>query len=339
MKAVAVLRKGEVGVVDVPVPTIAEYECLVRVQACAFCNGTDLKIIDDQFTESGLSYPIILGHESVGEVVEVGSEVESIRSGDVFTNPIGRLEPGSPYKALVGEMKEYCVVQDRAAMEQLGMDRRLYAGAMTRPVPASMAPEDASILLTVKEAYSALKNFGFAEGMDVLVFGDGPVGLALTRFLRLGNAGWVACIGHHDDRLDWIRKRGQPDLVLNSQREDVAQEFADRRFDIVIDAVGSTDVIKQGSHLLKPGGKVGVYGVLKRNHSTMALSGLRNNTTLHMLNFPYQEHAVHDDILEMVREGAVDPRDYWSHALPADEIERAVQLVRSREAFKVVVTF
>jgi L-iditol 2-dehydrogenase len=339
VKAVAVLNKGELAVVDVPLPRIAEYECLVRVRACAFCNGTDLKIIDDTFTEAGLNYPLILGHESVGEVVEVGSEVESVHIGDVFTNPIGRLEPPSPYKALVGEMKEYCVVQDRAAMERLGVDLQLYSGAMTRPVPASMSPEDASILLTLKEAYSALRNFGFAEGMDVLVFGDGPVGLALTRFLRMRHAGWVACVGHHDERLDRIRETGQLHLAINSMRADVSREFGDRRFDLVIDAVGSTAVIEQGSHLLKPGGKVGVYGVLKRHHMTMNLRALRNNTSVHMLNFPYQEHAVHDDILEMVREGTVNPGDYWSHALPADEIERAVQLVRSREAFKVVLTF
>jgi threonine dehydrogenase-like Zn-dependent dehydrogenase len=202
-----------------------------------------------------------------------------------------------------------------------------------------MPSEDATILLTLKEAYSALGNFGFAAGMDVVVFGDGPVGLALARFLRMGQAGWIGCVGHHDERLERIRAGGRPDLVLNSRRDDATQELADRRFDLVIDAVGSTAVIKQGSHLLKPGGKLGVYGVLKRHHATMNLSDLRNNTSLHMLNFPYGEHGVHDAVLEMVKEGTVDPGDYWSHALPAEEIERAIELVRSREAFKVVLTF
>ena len=339
MKAVAVLKKGEVAIVDIPPPSIAEYECLVKVQATGLCNGTDLKIIDDEFTETGVKYPVILGHESMGQVVEVGSEVESISVGDVFTDPVGRLDPDSPYKAMVGGMKEYSVVQDEKAMDRLGIDRRLYKGSRTRPVPASMPPEDAAILLTLKEAYSALKNFEFNEGMDVVVFGDGPVGLALTSFLHMGHAGWVACIGHHDERLNKILETSRPDLVLNSRWEDVAQTLGDRRVDLVIDAVGSTAVIKQGSHLLKPGGKVGVYGVLKRGHKTLSLADLRNNTAVHMLNWPHGEHDVHTDIVQMVLDGQLDPKGYWSHAMPAEEIERAVQMVRSREALKVILTF
>jgi len=339
MKAVAVPAPGEVEVVDVPPPVPADYECLVKVDACGLCNGTDLKIIDDHLSSMTVEYPVLLGHEGVGTVVEVGPRVRHIQPGETFTNPIGRLAPGTPYKPMWAAMAEYAIVQDHRAMDELGLDRKLYEGPWAKRVPSDIPPVEASLLLTLKEAYSALRNFGFRAGMEVLVYGDGPVGLALARLLRVGEAGWVGCVGHHDERLRKIAEVAAPDLVVNSKSREVEAELGKRRVDLVVDAVGSTAIIRQGSRLLKSGGKVGVFGVLSKEDSALSLIDLQNNTSVHMLNWPVGEHAVHDQIVRMVLDGKVDLKDYYSHALPAERVAEAVQMVRRREALKVILTF
>ncbi|MGD2174326.1 MAG: zinc-binding dehydrogenase [Candidatus Brocadiaceae bacterium] len=339
MKAVASPAPGKVEVVDIPPPEIADYECLVKVHACGLCNGTDLKIVDDHLSDQRVNYPVIIGHEGVGEVVEVGEKVKYIRPGDLFTNPIGRLAPGTPYTAMYGGMKELAVVQDHRAMNELGVDRGLYTGSWTRKVPSDMSPVEAAVLLTLKETYSGITNLGFRAGMDVLVYGDGPVGLCLVTFLRMRGAGWLGCVGHWDHRLEHVREVARPDLTLNSRNDDVEEAIGDRRVDLVIDAVGSTSVIKQGSRLLRSGGKVGVYGVLKGQDAELSLLDLKNNTSVHMLNWPVGEHEIHEQMLRMVQAGLLDLRHYYTHTMPADDVEEAVRLVRSREALKVIVTF
>jgi threonine dehydrogenase-like Zn-dependent dehydrogenase len=337
VRAVAAVSPGKVEVVDVPDPETTEYECLVRVRASGLCSSTDLKIIDGELSNFTVDFPVILGHEGVGEVVELGSAVKNISKGQLFTNPAGRLAAGTPYRPMWAGMAEYAVVQDHKVMEEMRVPPREFAARAARRVPGSIPPEDAAVILNLKENFSALGNFGFREGMEVLVFGDGPAGLGLLSFLRKGGAAWTGCVGHHESRLSKAREVAGVDLALNSKEDDLEAKLGGRRFDLVIDAVGSVDIIRMASHMLKPGGKVGSYGVLKKEHSRLSLLDLQNNTSVHMLNFPHREHAVHDEIVRMILEGQLHPKDYYSHVLPMEEAERAVRMVKSREAFKVIL--
>ncbi|MFO8008504.1 MAG: alcohol dehydrogenase catalytic domain-containing protein [Candidatus Brocadiia bacterium] len=338
MRAVVVPRAGEVTVADVPRPVTARYEGLVRVRACGLCNSTDLKIIDDHLPNQDVPFPVVPGHEPAGEIVEVGSAVRSFAAGDAVAGPLGRLGPGSDCTRMWGGMAEYAIVQDRPVMAELGVPQSEYMADVTRTVPADMSPEHAALLLTLKEARSALDNFGFRAGMDVLVWGDGPVGLALVKFLRLAGAGWVGCIGHWDKRLKRIAQFGGADLTLNSKTADPAEELADRRVDLAIDAVGSTGIIMRAARMLKQRGKVGVYGVLGEEDATLSLVDLPNNTAVHMLNWPHGEHEVHQEVVQLAREGTIDLNHFYSHAVPLEEAARAVEMVRTREAFKVIFT-
>jgi len=335
MKAVAATAPGKVEVVEIPMPEIQDYECLVKVRACGLCNGTDLKIIADEVSAFPVEFPVILGHEGVAEVVQVGKKVKNLRVGEVYLNVFGRIMPGTPYKSMWANMVEYGVLPDFQVMEELGLARPPWGEL--HPLPPEIDPLDGGVILTLKECFSAIRNFGFQPGQAALVYGDGPVGLALVNFLRLAGAEWVGCVGHQPQRLAWIANRSEPDLLLNSHNASIAERLGERHLDLVIDAVGSTEVIRQASHLLKPGGKVGVFGVIKKKDATLSLLDLANHTSIHMLNWPYREHAVHDEIIELILQGKIRPKDYYSHVLPIDEAARAVEMVKSRQAFKVVL--
>lgn len=91
--------------------------------------------------------------------------------------------------------------------------------------------------------------------------------------------------------------------------------------------------------MLKPGGKVGVYGVLKQKDSQISLLDLKNHTSVHILNFPYREHDYHDEIVQLILDGKVDPKDFYSHVMPADDAAKAVDMIGKREAWKIIFTF
>ena len=104
MKAIAVMGPNDIRVVDdVPKPVLGDYEALVKVHACGFCNGTDMQIITGTGGDLGNSvsiYPTVLGHEGAGEVVAVGKKVRHIHVGERWLHP--NLYPD------VGNPKIYC---------------------------------------------------------------------------------------------------------------------------------------------------------------------------------------------------------------------------------------
>jgi threonine dehydrogenase-like Zn-dependent dehydrogenase len=336
MKAIVAERPGELRVAaDVPMPVLAPYESLVRVLACGFCNGTDAKIAHGNLANMTTKFPVILGHEGVGEVIETGAKVRNWRVGDRVTNPSYRLEPGTSYTPMWGEMSQYGFIADEEVMLEMGMQFRPRIGL--KRIPADIPAEDGPILLSLKEALSAVRNFGFSRGMDALVYGDGPMGLALVQFLRMSGAGWIGCVGHWDARLEKIARIGKADATINTRSAGVPDFMKDRKVDLVIDAVGSSAIIAEGARLLKPGGTLGVTGVIKAGKGGLDLLGLPNHVRIHMLTFPRGEHDLHDEVLRMVQDCRVNLKDYYSHVLPVDQGDRALKLIESREAYKVII--
>ena len=340
MKAVAVTDVGKLAFVELPIPKFREYECLVKMTACGLCNGTDLKHIDGTLGNVRDSYPIILGHEAVGEVVEVGSQVKNFRVGDVITDPAPAVDD-KRYRSGCAGFCEYGVVQDMAVMAELGLgeDARRYLTDRANVVRVDMAPEDAAMLVTFKETYSAVKNFGVGPGAEVLIYGDGPNGLALATFARMLGAAWVGVVGHWDERLARIERVAQTDRVINSNTEDAAAALGSRRVDLVVDAVGRVAIIKDGFRVLKRLGKLAVFGVIRNTEPDLSFRSIPTGASLQMLSWPIGANDVHDEIVAMVQDGRLDPSGFYSEVDSWDAIEAAVSKVRSRDAFKIILKF
>ena len=64
-----------------------------------------------------------------------------------------------------------------------------------------------------------------------------------------------------------------------------------------------------------------------------------DNTSLHMLNFPYGEYAIMDETIALIEAGKVNPKDFYSHVLPYEKIDEAVKLTLSKQALKVILDF
>ena len=340
-KAVAVIEPGRVDVVDIPIPEFNDYECLVRVKAGGICNSTDLKIIKNQLPNKTINYPAILGHENAGEIIETGKRVRAYKIGDKVMNAAGRVGVGSPYHLAFGALAQYGIAHDVRAMLDDGVAPPFKIAPedyFCRVFPQHMSYEDAVIVMTMKENYSAMINFGVAAGMDVLVYGDGPVGLGLASNLRALGVKFVACVGHWGDRLDRIKKIAKADIVINARNESVEGILEDKKFDLVIDAVGKIDILMQAAPMLKPGGKIGMYGVLEKSGANVNLLDLPNNINVHTYCYPYREQRTHGDVMALVASGKLDPKDYYSHILPIDDAAKAVDMIKSREAYKIILS-
>ena len=340
MKAVVVESKGVLAICDdVPMPVIGPYDALVRIETCGFCNGTDTRIINGELTREQKfePYPTVLGHEAAGIVLEVGSKVRNIAVGEKRIAVRGSNTAGTRYSSTHGQMAEYGMISDWPVIAAAGLPVPDEAWTSPALLPDDFDLVDAGVLLPLCECMSAVRHFGIGPNTDVLIYGAGPMGLALMQYMRIEGAKSITCIDNVPSRLEAAKRIAKVDRVINFSTENVNSVLKNELFDRVVDAVGLSSVVNEASHRLRPFGTVCSLGVLRKDDNTVNLTTLKNNTRVHMLNFPYKEYDVLDENIDLIRRGLVNPKDYYSHILPMEQVEEALRLVNEKQAVKVIL--
>ena len=223
MRAAIVPQPGRIELVEIPEPKYGDYEARVEILACSICSGTDSHIVYGQFPWR--AYPCVLGHESIGRVVEVGPAVRNLRPGDLVLRPTA-VRPGETlggYSSMFGSFAEIGIVADAAAIvadTPRGETPKLPPFATAQQVmPPDFDPDLAGAFITFKETLSFLQRLGVQVGKSVLILGSGTVGLSFAYGAKLmgawpgdhhraagGTAGGGARLGR---RLRHQRQRGE----------------------------------------------------------------------------------------------------------------------------------
>lgn len=341
MKAFVVQADGNRGIEEVPVPAYGAYEARVKVLSCGVCNGTDMKIIHKKF--KGVDdYPVILGHEGVGEVVEIGEKVKYLKPGDRVLLPfIGQVPEG--YSSAWGTYAEYNLVTDYRAMLDDGLEPEDFAYAQN-VIPKDMDPVDAAMIITLREVYSTMGIFGFSAGKSLAILGLGPVGLSFVRLAKLSGMGPIIAMDIDDEKLAMAKELGA-DFILNTRGRSIPEEIqkiAPDGVDFALDAVGVPSFIGDGMAIIKPNAKVCVYGISEKMNASLDWSKNPYNWTLQFNQFPDKklEGAVHEQILAWIAEGKLDLKFFVSHRIPFAQMNDAFDMIERREKMlKMVVEF
>lgn len=341
MKAYVVHDDGRRGIEEVPFLPFGPYEAKVKVLSCGVCNGTDMKIIHQKF-KGVENYPVVLGHEGLGEVVELGEKVRHLKIGDRVLMPyIGALPEG--LSSAWGGYAEYNVVTDFQSMLDDGLEPEAFAYAQ-RVVPNEIDPVDAAMIITLREVYSTMGIFGFEAGKSLAVLGLGPVGLSFVRMAKLMGMGPVVAMDLDDEKLALAKKLGA-DHVINTRGQsipDAVRATLPEGVDFALDAVGVTGFIADGMAIIKPDAKVCVYGISEQMTAPLDWSKNPYNWTLHFNQFPdkKREGAAHDQIIRWILDGTLDLKDFVSHRIPFAEMGRAFDMIEAKEKMlKMVVEF
>jgi alcohol dehydrogenase/L-iditol 2-dehydrogenase len=244
---------------DVPRPEFGPEDVLLEVEAVGVC-GSDLH----QWTGSHswpVNYPVVLGHEFGGRIVEVGDEVRHWKAGDqVVSETAAVIDPDS--------------AMTRSGLYNLDVGRKGFGygvnGAMTRfvrvparclhRVPAGLPIIEAALTEPCCVAYNAVvNNARVRPGDRVVVLGPGPIGILCGAMARLMGA-QVALVGLERDRvrLEIARHYGC-DIVIGDASA-WARERDGLGADGVIDAAGSSAALKVALDLVRPNGWISKVG-------------------------------------------------------------------------------
>jgi threonine dehydrogenase-like Zn-dependent dehydrogenase len=344
MQGLTFYGPGDVRVEDVPKPTVEEpTDVLLRIDRAAIC-GTDLHPYHGRLEiEEGF----VLGHEYMGTIEDKGAGVTQFEEGDrvvgSFFVACGKcwfcrrglfmkcvairvFGLGMAFGDLRGAQSEYMRVPEAdltlRKMPQNGLDDEdiLFVG---------------DILTT---GYDAVRKAGMQPGDLVAVIGCGPVGLCTVMSARALGAGRIVAIDMVAERLKLAESLGA--IAVNPKEtdaEDVIREMTEwRGADVVVDAVGHESALASTFSLVRQGGTISLPGMYVEDQATVPIGDLwLKNITVTCGVANIQGHM--DELLELVRDGRIDPKVIISHRLPLSEGPKGYELFDAKEALKVVL--
>lgn len=263
-----------------PIPALEPHSALLRVYASEVC-GTDVHLLHGRL--SGVPYPLIPGHVTVGRIEAIAGEVHDVEDspisvGDMVTFLDVHATCNSCWYCLVAKAATRCPHRrvygiTYGAEEPPGLaggwSEYLYLrpGTKILPLPASIAPE---VWMGggcgLPTAVHAIERANIQLGERVVVQGCGPVGLSCAALALLSGAGWVGVIGAPQLRLALAQKLGADavyDLLQTSVEERIQrikEAIGGRGPDVVIEASGNPKSIPEGCEMVRDGGRYVIVG-------------------------------------------------------------------------------
>lgn len=350
MRGLVVHQDHSLSVVDdLPMPSYGPCQALVRMLSCGVCNGTDGKIIHGEFKNFD-TYPAVLGHEGVGEVVEIGSNVQNLKVGDRVLLPFLEGMSG-PYHSGWGAFAEYAVVGDAKAYIAEGMGPGTLQFSEGYYAQTALTAQDkvdnagAAMIITFREVLSAMRRFRLEPNKNLVVFGAGPVGLCFMRIAKLLGMGTVIGVDISDEKAQAARTMGA-DIALNSRECDATariREILPQGADYVVDAVGISSIINQAMGLIRDHGKICCYGISPNLQMQLDWQPAPYNWSLDFVQWPskLEEAEAHAQVMAWINMGILDPHAFISDVFDFDHILDAFRLMEEKRSGtkKIVVTF
>lgn len=333
MRAVMACKPGELCLGELEIPVPGDYEALLRMEACAICNSTDHKLINNEFFPG--TFPIVLGHEVIGTVVETGPRVVNFKPGDrVFRQRLGDQHVPGVGRSCWGGFAEYGLVSDEWARQSLPYDPKVLPHDQQKLL-IDVAPELATTMVTLMETLDCITTCGARPGKSVAIVGSGPVGQAFAMFAKLLGAGPVIGFGRQASHAGRFAAIAHSDGYITGADNppEVERLIQQGGFDLVMEAVGSAAALDRAIGLAGSRGGVFVYGIPPE-------SGPYRKDQLafpRLHNVGAKEGRVQAELVRLVEAGKVRLEDWFDVCLPMAAYAQAFDLVFQKQANKAVL--
>ena len=338
MKAL-VKSKRETGLwlEDVPDPTIGINDVLIRIQKTGIC-GTDLHIWKwDAWAQKTIPVPMAVGHEFVGEIVTVGSNVTDFHPGQIVSGE-GHVVCGRCRNCLAGR-RHLCADTKGVGVNRAGAFAEFISLPMTNVWvhPDNVDRDVASIFDPFGNAVHTALSFP-TLGEDVLVTGAGPIGIMGAAIAKYSGARYVVITDPNPWRLELARKMGVT-LAVNPKEQslkEVQRELGMHEgFDVGLEMSGNATAFQDMLANMAHGGKIAMLGIPPE---PIAIDW--NTVIFNMLTVKgIYGREMYETWYKMtvMLQGGLDLRPVITHRYHYTEFEQAFAVMLSGKSGKVVL--
>lgn len=373
MRAAVYRGPNNIQIESVPVPRIGRNELLVKVATCGVC-PTDIKKIH----YGTVPPPRIFGHETAGTIVQIGGGLpslvtrhSSLRPGDrvALHHHVPCMECHYCRHRAFAQCAQYKKTGITAGFEPAGGGFAEYVRVMpfvlpgVVKIPARNSFEEGAMLEPVNTVLKAVKRLALLPGDNVLVAGQGPIGLMFTRLLQLRGMN-VLATDLFKSRLRLAKKFGakwakQPNsqlLVAPKRSEGGSAHNSQLAFDAAILAVPSDAALRQAFQLVRGAGQILLFAHTKRANPNPSIH-LSNNPSIPSGLFPVDlasvcvdekdllgsysaDFTLQAEVARLVFSRQLDVRGLITHRFPLEKTADAVSLAArpTPESLKVLVS-
>lgn len=318
-RAVVIPRRNAIELRDVQLLCPKDVDCrnnvLVRTAYTSISAGTERMLLDGRMPHPALSFPLVPGYETVGQVIEVGENV----SKDMLNTWV-----------YVGGARCFEGVNPAWG----GQSQYIYAES-DRIVPLNHVDPDMGVILAL--GATSLHGVNLAEiqaGDHVMILGQGIVGQLTARLVRLAGAGRITVV----DRIDIRLNVSQADRIINVSKETLEEAMGGEQIDVLIEATGSMEALSNALPLLAEHGRVVLLGYYDHIDVPYAPLFMRE---AHILVAREWERGPHGDlphIRDLLASGQLDVKELLTHRVPLERIQAAYRLaLEDPSCLKVVV--
>ncbi|WP_107765590.1 zinc-dependent alcohol dehydrogenase family protein [Nocardioides terrigena] len=336
MRATTIHAPGDIRVEDVPDPTIeAPTDAIVKVAAGCIC-GSDLWPYRGH---NDITAGDTIGHECIGVVEEVGSEVTDFRAGDFVIVPFDHCD-NTCVHCRAGAHSG-CVNLGFTSSGQAEYTRVTQANGSlvkTDGLPdRSLYPSLLTLSDVMATGWHAAVSAGVTRGSTAVVVGDGAVGLCGVLAAAQLGAERVIAMSRHEPRQEIARRFGATDVVAERGKEG-AERIAELTdgvgADAVLECVGTDESIKQAFSIARPGSTVGFVGV-PHGVELPVRRMFQRNIGLAGGMAPVRKYL--PELLELTLSGAIDPGLVFDMTLPLEQSPEGYRAMDERRAIKVLL--
>ncbi|MBS4208876.1 alcohol dehydrogenase catalytic domain-containing protein [Bacillus sp. FJAT-50079] len=335
MLAAVFEKRGKLALQDQEIPEISSsLDVKIKVEVASIC-GTDVHILSDPPGHPATP-GIIQGHEYVGEIVEIGSDVTNVRIGDrVVVDPTTTC--GSCYYCQIGE-QNLCNNSSSIGIYLDGGWAR-YSVVPSKNVyriSKEVPPEIAVFAEPLSCVINGSEKINVQPGDSVVILGAGPMGQLFTQVLKAAGAGIMICVDLSDYRLNYSKKSGATHIV-NPEKEDVLEivkRITNVGADVVIDCVGA--LFNQSIDLVRKGGQILLCGM--NEHANPAIK--QYDLTLNEIDVKgtYIQKNDFPKVIKILEARLLNLEDLITHKISLEQINDGVEIMRKGEAIKIIVS-
>jgi len=247
---------------EVPIPECGPDDVLLKVSACGVC-GTDAHIHEGEFISR---FPLIPGHEAVGKIVKVGSNVKDFAVGERCVADVG-VTCGHCFYCRRGNTLLCENFNSRGVTLPGGFAEYIVYPSNKVYKIHNLSDEEATLLEPAACALHGLDKLSPPVGCEVLMLGAGPTGLILAQLLKLNGAAKVVLAANKGTKMDLARKLDAADVYIDLDRKDPGAQWEQIKkdypygFDVVVEATGVEKLANDAINYVRRGGTLMIYGV------------------------------------------------------------------------------
>jgi L-iditol 2-dehydrogenase len=329
MKVVRLHAHGELHTHDEPEPIPVDGEAVVRVKAVGVC-GSDLHWFSEgEIGDAKLEHPLVLGHEFAGEM-EDGLRVAVDPA--IPCRHCEFCERGHP---------NLCENMIFAGHGETDGALRECASFPTRclfPLPDSLSFADGAMLEPLGVAIHAVDLGKLRAGINIGVFGCGPIGLLIVQLARISGASNILATDVLPHRVEAAKSLGADHAILaeaGRELDEIRAATNGRGVDVAFEAAGEQEAVDVSVAAVVPGGKVILVGIPSDDHTTFSASvARRKGLTLKLVR--RMKHT-YPRAIELVSKGLVNVRSLVTHRFPLEKTAEAFAVAQRREGLKIII--